>query len=168
MVRTSAGLFMSIAVAASLVWIAPVATGLASATEESAGSQAAWPSAQAEAKSRPKSCRRAMWNTYYEPKQRTTYRIEKYICRGGQVYGRLVGVPGPVAIAVSLTADYTAWEPWYSIPVGYTPPRSSVKTNVANAGNLAPATYICLRTYTGFIWGCLNERDGYPNGPLPR
>ena len=116
----------------------------------------------------PKNCRRVMWNTYYERAQQTTYRIEKYICRGSQVYGRLIGNPGPVAIAVSLTADYTAWDPWYSIPTGYTPPRTSITTNVVNAGNLAAATYVCLRTYTGFMWGCLNERDGYANGPLPR
>jgi hypothetical protein len=84
-----------------------------------------------------------------------TYDVYKYECSGNQTYGYMTGTPGDACITISL--GNVTDGPCYSIPVGYTPPRTSIATPVVNAGATMKITDICfLNSQHGVEW-CHND-----------
>lgn len=84
-----------------------------------------------------------------------TYDIYKYECDNNQTYGLMTGNPGPACITIShgSVSDGTCW----SIPTGYTPPRTSISTSVMSAGNTMKLVYICFNNYYHVTLWCHND-----------
>lgn len=84
-----------------------------------------------------------------------SYNIYKYECDGNQTYGYMTGNPGPACITISLgnVADGPCW----SIPTGYTPPRTSIQTKTLSAGSSVKLTGICFNNYYGATLWCHND-----------
>jgi len=85
-----------------------------------------------------------------------TYNLYKYECNGNQTYGYMTGNPGNACITMSLgnVTDGAC----YGIPVGYTPPRTSITTPTRNAGSTIKLVDICFINHLGVPQGgCHND-----------
>jgi hypothetical protein len=83
------------------------------------------------------------------------YQIYKYECSGNQAYGYMTGNPGNSCITISL--GNVSDGPCYHIPVGYTPPRTSIQTPTVNAGSSVKLVDICFVNSFGVTDWCHND-----------
>ena len=87
-----------------------------------------------------------------------TYNLYKYECAGNQSYGYMTGNPGDACITMSL--GNVTDGPCYHIPVGYTPPRTSITTPVKNLGGYIHIWDMCFINHYGVSQGGCHNDDG--------